>query len=70
MGNYVNVLPVNALQTSNGNNPAPAVASLTVLAAPPAVATPAVPTLSEWMIIVLAALMVVVGAIATRRSSR
>ena len=70
VGTYVNVLPVNALQTSNGNNPEPAFATLIVVAALPPVATPAVPTLSEWMIVILAALMVVVGGIATRRSSR
>ena len=69
-GTYFNVLPVNSLQTSNGNNPAPAVATLTVLAALPLVPTPAVPTLSDWMILMLAALMVVVVAFATRRSTR
>ncbi|MEX1058465.1 MAG: hypothetical protein WED11_12080, partial [Natronospirillum sp.] len=30
-GSYLNVLPAGALQTTNGNNPAPAVATLTVL---------------------------------------
>ena len=30
----------------------------------------AVPTLSQWMIMILAALLVVVGAVATRRSTR
>ena len=70
VGNYVNVLPVNALQTSNGNNPAPAVALLTILAALPPVATPAVPTLSDWMVVTLAALMLIVGGVATRRSAR
>jgi hypothetical protein len=29
-GSYVNTLPAGALQTSNGNNAAPAVATLTV----------------------------------------
>ena len=31
-GSYVNTLPIGALQTSNGSNPAPAIATLTVLA--------------------------------------
>ena len=70
VGTYFNVLPVNALQTSNGNNPSPAVAPLTVLTALPPVVTPAVPTLSEWMVLLLAALMLIVGGVATRRSMR
>jgi uncharacterized repeat protein (TIGR01451 family) len=41
-GSYINSLPAGALQTSNGNNAAPAVATLTVNtpAVPPAVAPP------------------------------
>ena len=35
-GNYFNTLPAGALQTSNGNNTSPVIATLTVVAPPPA----------------------------------
>ncbi|MDQ3011915.1 MAG: ice-binding family protein, partial [Acidobacteriota bacterium] len=41
-GSYINTIPAGALQTSNGNNPAPAIATLTVI--PPG---PAAPLLSK-----------------------
>jgi uncharacterized repeat protein (TIGR01451 family) len=34
-GSYLNTLPAGALQTSNGNNPAPIIATLTVVPPPP-----------------------------------
>lgn len=58
-GNYVNTLPINALKTNNGNNAAPAIATLTVV--------PAVPTLSEWAMIMLAGLLSLAGFAAIRR---
>lgn len=73
VGTYFNVLPVNALQTSNGNNPAPAVATLTVLAQLPPVGPPvagvAVPTLSEWMLAILSAALAVFGFAWMRRKA-
>jgi hypothetical protein len=62
-GVYVNILPVGALVTDNGNNAAPAIAILTV-GLPGAAA---IPTLSEWMMIMLAALLVLFGVARIRR---
>lgn len=61
-GTYTNTIPVGALQTSLGNNVAPAVAVLAITAA-----VPPVPTLPEWAMIVLAALLCLGGFLAIRR---
>jgi uncharacterized repeat protein (TIGR01451 family) len=58
-GSYVNTIPINALQTSNGNNAAPASATLTAI--------PPVPTLPEWALIALVALLGLTGVLAMRR---
>jgi hypothetical protein len=63
-GSFVNVLPANALQTSNGNNASPAAATLTVSCG---AGTRQVPTLSEWSIILLTLLMGGAGFAAMRR---
>jgi len=39
-GSYLNTLPAGALQTSNGNNAAPAIATLTVNSSPPSLPIP------------------------------
>lgn len=52
VGNYVNTIPTGALVTSNGNNPAPAVATLVVLAL--ASLRHPVPTLSGSALLLLA----------------
>jgi hypothetical protein len=59
LGTHTNTLGVNALQTSNGSNTTPATALLTVASA--------VPTLSEWAMIGLAALLFMSGFFALRR---
>jgi len=61
-GIYTNSIAVNILQTSNGFNAVPAIATLTIVAG-----LPAVPTLSEWAMIVLAALLCLSGFFAIRR---
>jgi hypothetical protein len=61
-GTYNNSIAVNALQTSNGNNITPAIATLVISAA-----IPPVPTLSQWAMIVLAALLCLSGFYAIRR---
>lgn len=43
VGNYINTLPANALQTSNGNNADSASATLTVVLLPPVPPAPTVP---------------------------
>jgi len=58
-GTYVNTIAINALQTSNGNNAAPASATLTAI--------PPVPTLPEWALIALIALLGMIGVLAMRR---
>ena len=58
-GSYLNTIPAGALMTTNGNNPAPANATLTV-------AVP-IPTLAEWAMILLAGLLALVGFAALRR---
>lgn len=61
-GTYTNSIAVNALQTSNGNNVTPAIAALVITAT-----IPPVPTLSQWAMIVLAALLFLSGFFAIRR---
>ena len=61
-GSFLNTLAAGALQTSNGNNAAPAVATLTVVVGPLSI-----PTLSEWAMIMLAALLVLFGVAGIRR---
>jgi uncharacterized repeat protein (TIGR01451 family) len=66
-GSYFNTLPAGALETTNDNNAGSAVATLTVV---PRIVTPpsaAVPTLSEWAMIMLAGLLVLVGVARIRR---
>jgi uncharacterized repeat protein (TIGR01451 family) len=62
-GSFVNTLPVNALQTSLGNNSIPAGATLTVK-------TFSVPTLSGWALIMAAALLALIAFAAMRRQAR
>jgi len=72
-GSYFNTLPAGALVTSNGNNAAPAIATLTVvpLAIPPVIPpSVGIPTLSEWAMILLASLLAIVGFAAMRRQAR
>jgi ice-binding like protein/exosortase sorting signal-containing protein len=66
-GSYVNTLAAGALETTNDNNAGPAVATLTVV--PPVVTPPSapIPTLSEWAMIMLAGLLVLVGVARIRR---
>ena len=74
MGSYVNTLAIAALQTSNGNNLAPALATLTVLAQVPPVVPPlanvAVPTLSVWMLAMLSAALAAFGFVWMRSRTR
>ena len=64
VGSFLNTLAVGALMTTNGNNTAPAFATLiVVLLLPPS----AIPTLSEWAMIMLAALLVLFGVARIRR---
>ena len=74
-GSYINTLLAGALVTSNGNNPAPAVATLVATVAvippvPPGTPAASIPTLSEWAMILLAGLLAVVGFAAMRRQER
>jgi hypothetical protein len=64
-GIYTNTIPIGGLVTSNGSNTVPAIAILTITAA-----VPPVPTLSEWTLIGLAALLCVSGFFAIRRRQR
>ena len=67
-GSYLNTLPVGALQTSNGGNTAPALATLLVTAqVMPAVV--AVPTLSSYLLGLLCALLAVAGLTVIRKRS-
>ena len=70
-GSYVNTLAVGALVTSNGNNAASAVATLTVLnvGTPPAPSVP-IPTLSEQTLMLLAAFLGIAAFAAMRRRAR
>lgn len=61
IGTYTNTIPIGGLQTTNGNNTVPGIAILTITAIPP------VPTLSEWMTIVLAGMLCLTAIIALRR---
>jgi uncharacterized repeat protein (TIGR01451 family) len=66
-GSYINTLPAGALETTNENNAGSAVATLTVV---PRIVTPPsadIPTLSEWAMIMLAGLLVLVGVARIRR---
>ncbi len=69
-GSYINTILVGGLVTSNGNNPGPAIDTLTVI---PPVVPPLpgpggpIPTLSEWAMILLAGLMAIAGFAAMRR---
>lgn len=73
-GSYVNTLSVAALQTSNGSNPAPAVATLTASALVPPVVVPvaavAVPVLSDWLLAMLTVALAVAGIAWMRRRTR
>ena len=62
-GSYVNTLNAGALVTTNGNNIAPAQATLTVGTVPLAT----VPTLSAWAILMSMMMVLVIGATAQRR---
>jgi hypothetical protein len=64
-GPHNNTLPANALVTSNGNNAAPAAATLTVI-----LLAIAIPTLSEWAMLMLAVLLAIAGLAAIRRRRR
>ena len=61
VGTYTNTIPIGGLQTTNGNNTVPAIAILTITAIPP------VPTLSEWMTILLAAMLCLTAIVALRK---
>jgi hypothetical protein len=61
-GDFVNTLPPDALQTSNGNNTVLADATLTVKLLP-------VPMLSGWGMIMLTALLALVAFVAMRRQA-
>ena len=58
-GSFVNTILAGALQTNNGNNAAPAAATLAVGIS--------VPTLSEWAFIMLVVLLAAAGVVALRR---
>ena len=65
-GTYVNTIPVGALVTSAGNNLAPAIATLNVVAVvvppvPPVAAT-GVPTLSMWALILMTMMLTIAAA--------
>ena len=62
-GSYVNILPAGALVTTTGTNAAPAVAILIV----GPLGTASIPTLSEWAMIMLAALLALFGVARIRR---
>lgn len=66
IGTYINTLPIGALVTSNGSNPAPAVATLIVVGG----AVIAIPTLSTKAMMVLAALFLALFALARTRRLR
>ena len=61
LGSYTNRIPIGALQTSNGNNIAPAIAVLAITNITP------VPTLTQWATIMLAVLLALGGFIAMRQ---
>lgn len=59
VGSYLNIIPSGALETTNGDNAAPAEAPLVV--------DESVPTLPGWAMIMLAALLALAGFTAMRR---
>jgi uncharacterized repeat protein (TIGR01451 family) len=67
-GSYSNILLAGALVTTNGSNAGPAVVTSTV--APPAAPSAGIPTLSEWVMALLAALLAIAGVAAMRRRAR
>jgi type VI secretion system secreted protein VgrG len=72
VGSYVNTLAVGSLQTTNGNNPDPASATLLVQLAPTVFPPPAaaIPGLSDAALIVLTALMMLAALLLVRRGTR
>lgn len=64
-GPHINTVLANGLVTNNGNNAAPASATLTVLA----LVNANIPTLSEWGMIILASLLALFGFAAVRRQA-
>jgi len=69
VGTYVNTLAVGSLQTSNGNNLAPASATLLVQLLPGLTPpTAAVPALSDMTLALLLAMLVVTGLALARRT--
>ena len=73
IGVYLNTVNAGALVTSNGNNVAPAQATLTVtlfVVPPTAVSAVGVPTLSTWALLISVLLLLVIGVMAQRRSMR
>lgn len=79
-GSYINTLLTGSLVTSNGNNAAPAVATLTVVPVSTVIPTQPgttpvampnnVPTLSEWAMMILVGLLSITGFAAMRRQNR
>jgi len=65
VGVYLNTLPIGALVTSNGNNPAPANATLTVVRFGATTHTP-VPGLSAWSQLLLVLVLTGFAAVAIR----
>ncbi len=61
VGTYTNTILADDLKTNTGTNSSPASATLVVTATPP------VPTLPEWAVIVLAAFLGLGGFLAIRR---
>jgi uncharacterized repeat protein (TIGR01451 family) len=61
-GAFTNIIPVGALQTSNGNNITPGIALFTVIAG-----IPPVPTLAGWAMIALVMLLGLGGFVALRQ---
>jgi len=67
-GVYVNTLPTGALVTSNGVNPAPASATLTVAAT--ARAPTMIPLLSPWSLLLIGGLVVLLASVTIGRQGR
>ena len=65
-GNYINVIPVGALQTNNGNNLAPAVAVL-VISAGQLQSLAKVPMLSSWALLILGVIIIITAGVNTAR---
>jgi hypothetical protein len=62
-GNYLNTVPVNALQTSGGNSTVSSAAAIAVILT----ANTAIPTLSQWGLILLTGLLTLVGFLTLRK---